>query len=821
MDTLVKDIRYAARNLIKRPAFTVVAVITLALGIGVNTTIFSLANSVFLRPLPVVAPQNLVWVFTDRENPTSYPDYLEYHNHNDLFDGVLAYDWVGLNLGNSGQAERVQGALVSGDYFNVLGVKAELGRTILPDDDQPAGVSPVAVISHSLWQRRFNSDLNVIGKPVVLNGHDFTVVGVAPNGFVGTEEAFPRDIWIPLMMSPQMKPGFAGARGGPNVLNDRNARWLNVMGRLKPGVSLRQAQAGMDLVATQLAQAYPQTNTNHPISLYSAGNGRPVFRARLGPVTKVLLAVVGLVLLIACANVANLLLARAARRRKEVAIRLTLGATRARLIRQLLTESILLAFLGGGVGLVLNFWVTDLLTKFKPTVPLPLNVEFHTDWRVLSFTLALSLVAGIVFGLVPALQASNHRLVPALKDERHEFGSNRRFFSLRNLLVMGQVTISIVVLVSAGLFLRSLGHARAIEPGFDANHVLTLTFNTAAQGYDAAKASQFYQQLTARVQSLPGVQAVSLAQSTPLSYFYAPALAAPTVIEGHEPPVGENPPMIGNNIIGPNFFQTLGISLLKGRDFNDQDRDGAPRVAIINETVARRFFSNEEPLGRKLRVMRGPQTLRCEIVAVVKDSKYLSLGEDPTAYIFMPFLQNPQPSMALQVRTGGAPQELVATVRREVQALDQNLPPFNVMTLADNINISLFPARFGALLLGAFGLVALLIASVGIYGVMSYGVSERTHEMGIRMALGARGGDVLRLVISQGMWLVLVGVVVGAGLALISTRVLSSYLYDVSVSDPVTFVAIALLLIAVAFLACYVPARRATKVDPLVALRYE
>jgi putative ABC transport system permease protein len=386
---------------------------------------------------------------------------------------------------------------------------------------------------------------------------------------------------------------------------------------------------------------------------------------------------------------------------------------------------------------------------------------------------------------------------------------------------MGQVTISIVVLVGAGLFLRSLGHARAIEPGFDANHVLTLTFNTAAQGYDAAKASQFYQQLTARLQSLPGVQALSLAQSTPLSYFYAPALAAPTVVEGHEPRPDENPPMIGNNVVGSNFFQTLGISLLKGRDFNDQDRDGAPRVAIINETMARRFFSNEEPLGRKLRVMRGPQVLRCEIVGVVKDSKYLSLGEDPTPYIFMPFLQNPQPSMALQVRTGGEPREMVAAVRRAVQELDQNLPPFNVMTLADNISISLFPARFGALLLGAFGLLALVIASVGVYGVMSYGVSERTHEIGIRMALGAHGGDVLRLVISQGMWLVLVGVVVGAGLALISTRVLSSYLYDVSVSDPLTFLAIALLLIGVAFLACYVPARRATKVDPLVALRYE
>jgi predicted permease len=491
------------------------------------------------------------------------------------------------------------------------------------------------------------------------------------------------------------------------------------------------------------------------------------------------------------------------------------------LIRQLLTESVLLACLGGCAGLILNFWITDLLTKLKPTVPLPLNVEFHTDWRVLSFTLLLSLIAGVVFGLVPALQASNHRLVPALKDERYELGSKRSLFSLRNLLVVGQVALSIVVLIGAGLFLRSLRHARAIDPGFDANHVVTLSFNTAAQGYDAAKARQFYQLLIGRVQALPAVQAVSLAQSTPLSFFYAPALAAPSVVEGHEPPAGGNPPMIGNNVVGPNFFQTLGVTLLKGRDFTDQDRDGSPRVAIVNETLVQRFFTKEDPVGRRIRVMRGAQPFSCEIVGVVKDSKYLSLGEDRTAYIFLPFLQNHQPVMSLQVRTGGNPQDAIAAVRREVQALDQNLPPFNVMTLADNISISLFPARFGALLLGAFGLLALLIASVGIYGVMSYGVNERTHEMGIRMALGAQSSDVLRLVISQGMWLALIGVVLGSGLALVSSRVVSSYLYGVSATDPLTFVGIALLLIGVAFLACYVPARRATKVDPLVALRYE
>ena len=820
MENLIKDLRYAFRSLVKRPGFTIVAVLTLALGIGINTTVFSLANSVFLRQLPVASPQNLVWIFSDRDNSTSYPEYLEYQQQTELFDGVMAYQWVGLNLGSTSQSERVEGTLVSGNYFDVLGVKAELGRTFLPDEDKTPGASPVAVISHNLWEHRFNSDATVVGKSMVLNGVQFTIVGVAPRDFVGTEEAFPRQVWIPLMMQASVRPGPAAVSNASNPLNNRNARNLDVMARLKHGVTLRQAQAGMNVVASRLAQTYPESNRNFQISLYTAGNGRPAFRAMLKPVTQILLGVVALVLLITCANVANLLLARAAHRRKEVAIRISLGATRTRLIRQLLTESILLAVAGGLAGLILNFWLVNLLTALKPSVPLPVNVEFHTDWRVLSFTLLLSVLAGIIFGLVPALQASKHDLAPALKDQSQQLGDRRRMFSLRNALVIGQVALSIVVLIGAGLFLRSLNHARAINPGFDAEHILTLSFNTASQKYEATRAEQFYQQLSNRVQALPGVQSVSLAQAAPLSYFYSPAFDAPVFVEGHEPPPGEDPPLAGNNAIGPNFFRTLGVPLVSGREFTDRDREGAPRVAIVNETLVRNLFPNSDPIGQRLHVLlRQPSSW--EIVGVVKDSKYRSLGEDPTPYIFLPYLQNPQPAMALHVQTSGNPRELAAAVRREAQTLDPNLPAFNVMSLADNIDISLFPARFGAVLLGVFGFLALLIASIGIYGVMSYGVSERTHEMGIRMALGARGSDVLRLVISQGMWLALIGVAIGAGLALAMTRVVKSYLYDVSVTDPLTFIGIALLLIGVALLACYVPARRATKVDPLKALRYE
>jgi macrolide transport system ATP-binding/permease protein len=808
--------------LVKNPGFTTVAVLALALGIGANSTIFSLANSVFLRPLPVPQSNRLVWLFTERDDNVSYPDYLDCSHQTDIFSGVLAYDWVALNMGSSGQADRVQGDLVSANYFDVLSVNVERGRSFLPEEDQTPGAAPVAVISHALWQYHFGSDQNVIGKTAFLNGQQFAIVGVAPEGFVGTEEAFPRDVWVPLSMGAQLRSGIMGAGGNQNPLTDRNARWFTIMARLKPDVSLQQAQSRMDYLAAQLASAYPETNANRHITVYVAGNGRPIFRTMLLPVTWILLATVGLILLIACANVANLLLARSTARRKEIAIRLALGASRGRLVRQLMTESVLLALLGGCAGFVLSFWITNLLMTLKPSVPLPININVRTDWRVLVFTFLFSLLAGIIFGLVPALQASKPDVVSVLKDERSAFGHRRNLFSLRNILVIAQVAMSLVVLVAAGLFLRSLRNAQAISPGFEATQVLGMSLDTGAQGYDEPKSRLFYEQLVNRVQSLPGVQAASIAQSAPLSYLYAPALAVPTIVEGHEPAAGENPPMIGKNTVGPSYFQTLGIPILRGRDFTAGVREGAPKVVIINETMARRFFANEEPLGRRLQVMRrGGQPVTCEIIGVVGDSKYLSLGEDPRPYMFLPFQQNSWPVMTLLVRADGNPKNLIAAVRQEVKTLDDNLPPFNVVTLAENIDISLFPARFGALLLGGFGVLALVLATVGIYGVMSYSVSQRTHEIGIRMALGAQVNNVLKLVVGQGMLLVLVGVAVGLAAAFAVTRIVKNLLYVVSATDLVTFAVITLLLFVVALLACYVPARRATKVDPLVALRYE
>ncbi|HEX8091373.1 MAG TPA: ABC transporter permease [Blastocatellia bacterium] len=823
METMLQDLRYGFRMLIKRPGFTAVAVLSLALGIGANTAIFSFVNAVLLRPLPVAAPDELMFVFSGRaESPysvSSYPDYVDYRDRNEVFSGLAAYSGLSVSMATGDEAEAVSGAIVSGNYFDVLGVKFAQGRAFLPEEDQTPGERPVAVISYKLWQRRFSGDLGLPGKEVALNGRSFTVIGVAPAAFNGTVVGQSIDIYVPMMMQALVRPprgGYSGEQDA-DMLTKRGPRWLNLVGRLKPGVTQEQAQAAMSAIAAQLEQAYQSTNRGWGVTLFPVSKGNPEVRSQAVLVSWFLMGVVGLVLLIACFNVANLLLSRASTRRKEISIRLALGASRFRLVRQLLTESMLLAAMGGAVGILLALWITDLLQTVNPPANIfPLKLDLSLDGRVLTFSLLLSLATGLVFGLAPALQASKPDLVPALKDEAAGGGGPRRF-NLRNLFVIGQVAISLVVLISAGLFLRSLRNAETIDPGFNPDNVLNVPLNINLLKYTKSQGRDFYQQVIEKVESLPGVKSATLARVVPLS---GSSRQSTIYIEGQEPPPQERPNVVNANVVGLRYLETMGIPLLRGRDFTAQDREGAPGVVVVSETFARRFWHGEDPIGKRisLRAQNGPFI---EVIGVAKDGKYITLGEEPRIMMYLPLLQNHETGMTMHVRTAGDPMSVAAGVRGSVASLEKNLPTYDLKSMSEQLDSSLFPARMGAILLAVFGLLALSLAAVGVYGVMGYSVTRRTREIGIRMALGARRGDVLALVLKEGMAMVGIGVALGLLGSFFATSVLANFLYGVSVTDPITFAVIPLFLSGVALVASFIPARRATKVDPLVALRYE
>jgi macrolide transport system ATP-binding/permease protein len=842
IETLLKDVRYAARVLWKSPGFTLVAVVTLALGIGANTAIFSFVDAVLLRPLPVREPERLVYVFggsrTNPYNVSSYPDYLDYRDRNHVFSDLIAYSSITLSLNDNERADAASGLIVTGNYFDALGVRAQVGRTFLPEEDTTPGGHPVAVISHALWQGRFAADPHIAGRQLLLNGQPFIIVGVAPAGFNGAETGQTNDIYVPMAMQAVVRPPRAGYSGemNPDLLSKRGPRWLDMVGRLKDGVTVAQAQAELSTLAAQLAASYPDTNQEQTATVSPVSKGDPTERGTLLSVAGLLLGVVGLVLLIACANVANLLLARAASRRKEISIRLALGASRGRLIRQLLAESVLLALAGGACGLLLAFWLVGVMRAYSPPANFfPVAFDFSLDRSVLGFTLLLSVLTGLVFGIAPALQASKPDLVAALKDEAALVGGatgrGARRFTLGNLLVVAQVALSLVLLVSAGLFLRSLQRAQSINPGFDAEHVLTMPLNVNLLRYTKAQGQEFYRQVLERVAALPGVQSATLTRTPPLS---GASRQSTVTVAGQESSdrastsesTGGGGDDLADNVtltspVALNYFRTLGIPLLRGRDFNAQDSEGAPGVAIVNETFARRYFPNQDPVGRRVSLggAKGPWL---EVVGLARDSKYVTLGEAPAPFLYQPLAQHHETGMVLLVRTTGvAPSSLVPSVRREVQAVERNLPLTNARTMTELLGASLFPARAGAALLGAFGLLALVLASVGLYGVMSYSVSRRTREIGIRMALGARSGDVLRLVLGESMTLVAVGMLLGLVAAFAATRLLSGFLYGVSPTDPAAFVGILLLLALVALAASLIPARRAAHVDPLVAFRHE
>ena len=816
METLLKDIRYGIRGLLKRPGFTAIAVITLALGIGANTAIFSLVNMVLLRSLPVDHPEQIVAVSLrakgDAFNAFSYPNYIDFRDRNQVLTGLLAYRFVPMSLSRGGNNERIWGYEVSGNYFDMLGVQAIKGRTFLPEEDRTRLSHPVAVVSYGCWQRRFGADPNLVGKDVLLNNHQFRVIGVAPEGFKGTEFVYTPEIWIPAAMLEWVEPG-------KKFLDDRSTANFFAVGRLKPGISTTQGEASLNLLAQQLAKEYPDTNEGQSVRLGPPGFILPDLRGAVVSFTWVLMAAVALVLLVTCTNLAGLLLARATDRRKEIAIRLAMGANRLRLIRQLLTESILLSVVGGAVGLWLALWMINALLAFKPPVDFPLGIDVSVDWRVLGFSFIASVLTGAIFGLVPALQATRPSLVTALKDTAAQGGGRRS--RLRSGLVVAQIALSLVLLIGAGLVVRTLQQLQTMNPGFDPHNALTLSFDLGLQGYDQARGEQFYQQIVKHVQSMPGVRSAAVTSYVPLSINYN---GSTIFVEGQPAERGANAPTAMVAAVGPKYFETMATPLVQGREFTDQDKQKSESVAIVNETFVRRLIpdakSSVDALGRRFS-FNGSAGPFQRIVGVAKDGKYFNISEEPRTFVWTPLAQGYFSTGILLVRTVGDPQSMIPTVRNEVHSLDPNLPIFDVKTLTEHMRLALFPARVAATVLGVFGFVALMLAAIGIYGVTSYSVAQRTREIGIRMALGAQLGDVLRLILTHGVKLTVLGVSFGLIGAYLLTRAITSVLYGVSATDPLTFVFVSLLLTAVALVACYWPARRATKVDPLVALRYE
>jgi predicted permease len=814
VEDLVRDLRHSGRYLLRRPVFTAVAVLSLALGIGANTAIFSVINALFLRTLPVAEPDRLVALFTkDVKNPGFAPiSHLNWKDYRDMsrsFSGVLGYTWTGLSVQTGGEPAVVIGQLVSGNYFDVLGIKARYGHTFRPEEDGQPGAHPVAVVSHRFWQENLNGDPAAIGRKLTINGSGYTLIGVAPEGFDGIDVGGQPRIWIPFAMNRQILPNDEF-----NFFDERRPLVFFAYGRLRPGITLSQAQAEVATIAKRLQRDYPDDNKGRSIDLVPLTQAviNPQIRQGVVAGTGLLMAVVGLVLLIACANVSNLLLAQAVSRRREIAIRLSQGALRGRLVRQLLTESVVLALLGGALGLLIALWAQQLLPKLLPAGQFPLALDLGLDGRVLAFTLGLSLFVGVLFGLIPALQASKPELVSALKNEAAAQSGVARALSLRGLLVAGQVALSLVSLIAAGLFLRSLREAQRIDPGYDASRLAMLSFDVALQGWNQPRGEQFFRDVRERAASLPGVAAATLAQAGP----FQGAFFRSIFLEGGD--ATHDGTFVQVNPIGPDYFATLGIPLVRGRAFSDADRKESTRVVIVNETMAKKLWPGRDPVGKRFHFFGDPWV---EVVGVARDAKYNFPGEDPQPYAYEPLTQRYVTNVTLVVRAEQDPEAAIAAVQREVRGMAPGMPLVGVGTAPSQLDDALWAPRAGASLLAIFGFLALLLASVGLYGVMAFSVSQRSREIGVRMALGAHQRDVLRLVLRQGLTLVAVGLVVGLAAAFGVTRFVANLLIGVSPTDPAAFGSMAAILSLVAFFAILVPALKAVAVDPIVVLRYE
>ena len=807
----MQDFKYGARMLARSPGFTLVAVLSLALGIGANTAIFSLINVVLLRPLPVADVQSLVTISTtDQRNPgnlqLSHLNFKDLRAGNAVFTDMAAFTFNAVNYSNGSESEPITALIVTGNYFSLLGAQPALGRGFLPEEEQ--NEAPVAVISDGFWSRRLGSDPHVIGKAITLNRTAYTIVGVAPHGFTGTLLGAGPVVWLPITraLAPQ-----------PSWYETRRGLWLFGIGRLKPGVTIDQARANLKGLFAQLETEFPTDNKGRSTAVV------PLLEARLNPagtgpnlvvqLSTMLMVIVGIVLLIACANVANLLLARATKRRREVAIRLALGAKRSRLIRQLLSESLLLSVLGGGAGLLVAYWSFSALTGARLPLPIPLDDTLTLDPRVLAFTLALSVVTGLVFGLVPALQASKADVVPVLKNELVPSASGgARLLSLRETLVVVQVALSLVSLIAAGLFVRDFRRQQQIDPGFQTSTVLVGVVNLARDGYTPERGRLFIDQAIDRLNAIPGVTHASIAENPPL----AGNILRSVYPEGADTTTQDRI-LVLVNPVSVGYFETVGVPIVRGREFARTDTVGAPQVVVINETMAERFWPGQDPIGKRFKFFGDPEYT--SVIGVARNSKYLGVAENPTPFIYESLAQNYTPGLTLHVRTDGDAAHLASAVREQMQQIDPKLSLFNVRTVEEQVANSLQPLETNALLLGGFGLLALLLASIGLYGVTSYAVSQRTREIGVRMALGANPTSVLTLVLGRGMLLVLGGVATGLTIALASAGVLHSLVAGISPRDPVTFGSTAAVLVVVALVANYLPARRATRIDPLVALR--
>jgi putative ABC transport system permease protein len=814
MNTLLQDIRFGLRMLLKSPSVSIVATIALALGIGANTAIFSVVNAVLLRPLPFPDPDALVAVFeTDtqrgqQQGSHSYPNFLDLRAQNTVFQHVASYRGGDFIMTGRGEPARLQGSVVAADLFPLLGVAPMLGRTFLPDEDKPSETGRVVILSHGLFQQRFGADPSIVNQSITLDGVSFTVVGVMPPSFEFPIQNDPVELWTTIA---------GDASGSEPVTGQRGAHFLQVIARLKPGVSEDQAQAELTAIASRLEQQYPDTNTRKSFRLDSA---LTALVGDIRPALLILLGAVACVLLIACANVANLLLARATSRHKEMAIRSAMGASRVRVIRQLLTESVLLSLVGGGVGLLLAVWWSDLLVALgKEDIPRAVHVGM--DWRVLAFTVGVSLLTGLIFGLAPAFHSSKTELVDSLKEGGRGTGEGARRNRVRNVLVVTELAIAVVLLVGAGLLIQSLWRLQKVDSGLVPENVLTFNVVLPDIKYNSDKQSQFFIDLKQRLESTPGVQSASAILPLPLS---GDRFSISFEIEGRPLPPKDHP-SADFFTTGVGYFKTMGIPLIKGRDFDDRDKHGATPVIIITETFARQYFPNEDPIGKRIHPgissYEDEESTMREIIGVVGDVRNRNLNTEPRPAYYVPQTQVPFSQTVTVVKTTGEPRSLISTVTKQVAGMDQDIPVFGVKSMEEYLSASVAAPRFSTTLLTIFAAVALVLTVVGLYGVMSYSVAQRTNEIGIRLALGAQSRDVLVMIVKQGSTLILLGLAIGLAGAYAHTRLIASLLFGVTAKDPFTFGAVALLLALVALLACYVPAWRATKVDPMDALRCE